>query len=508
MDDGAELVGHLLLLEQRRAGKGHVGGQRQRFLHPLMRLAAVAAVAFIDQHDQIRRRVVALWLARGGGELVDQRENDALGTLADTFGQLPPGLRPRLLALLPGGDGRTKSAAADEIARQLVFQINPVGHHHDAAGFQILMDDQRLGQKNHRETLARPRRVPDDTAFPPAIRPALLDAAEQGTDAEKLLVTCHHLADLAVEQDKKSQEFKQPGRRQQGCQQPVLLRRQHRLRPQLFEVIAQAGRLVGKQRRLSRRRQRPVLPRRQLAVGKLLLAPARPELRRRKSRAVAPFTVIHRQQQLGVGEKLLNLVVPLVTQILANSLVDRSFLGLAALRPLRLDHYQRQAIDVTNDIGNPAVRAVGGQHFQFLGHLPAIGRRLGPVDDGDGRLMLLAIRHELGDGDAQSKHLVQPLIGRQQTFRQAQRRQLADNLLDAGRRQRIPGPLVLEAPGLQNLDQPRPQHHLAATAAQGEACCGRQEIPAQIAQQMQGRNVAAELLAGLRDGAHGGTQIQ
>ena len=188
--------------------------------------------------------------------------------------------------------------------------------------------------------------------------------------------------------------------------------------------------------------------------------------------------MVHRQQQLGVGEKLRNLVVPLVTQILADSLVDRRFLGLAALRPLGFDHRQRQAIDVTDQIGNPAVRAVRGQHLQLLGHLPAIGRRISPVDHGNGRLMLLAIRHELGNGNAQRQLLVQPLIGWQQTLRQAQRRQLADDLLDAGRRQRIPGALVLKAPRLQNLDQPGSQHHLAGTAAQSEAGYGRQEIPA------------------------------
>ena len=238
MDDGAELVGRLLLLQQRRAGKSHVGRQRQGFFHALMRLAAMAAMAFIDQHDQIRRRVVALRLARGGGELMDQRENDALGALADALGQLPAGLRPRLLAFLLGGDGRAKSAAADEIARQLVFQIDPISYHHDPAGFQVVMDDQRLGQKDHCETLARARRVPDDAALPPAIRPALLDAFEQGADAEKLLVARHHLADFAVEEHKKAQELEQPGRRQQGRQQPVLLGRQHRLRPQLLEVMA------------------------------------------------------------------------------------------------------------------------------------------------------------------------------------------------------------------------------------------------------------------------------
>ena len=60
MDDGTKLVGGLVILEQRRAGKGDKGGIGQRPLHADMVLAPLAAVALIDQHDEIRALVDAL----------------------------------------------------------------------------------------------------------------------------------------------------------------------------------------------------------------------------------------------------------------------------------------------------------------------------------------------------------------------------------------------------------------------------------------------------------------
>ena len=93
-----------------------------------------------------------------------------------------------------------------------------------------------------------------------------------------------------------------------------------------------------------------------------------------------------------------------------------ALLGIAGLGPLGLDHHQRKAVDVAHDVRRAVMRALGGQHLAALGHIPPVGRRVGPVDDGDGGLMLLAVRHELGDGDAQRQLVVEPLVGGQQAL--------------------------------------------------------------------------------------------
>ena len=77
------------------------------------------------------------------------------------------------------------------------------------------------------------------------------------------------------------------------------------------------------------------------------------------------------------------------------------------------DHHQRDAVDVTHDIGRARMRAVGGEHLAFFGDVPQVVGCIAPVDHRDGGLVLLAVGHELGDGDAQRQQVIQPLIGSQ-----------------------------------------------------------------------------------------------
>lgn len=91
MQDRAELVGGFFVLEQRGACKCQIGCIGQRLAHALVGFAAVAAVAFIHQHDQVGRGVVALGQLGGGGELLHQREGDALAALADAARQIAAG---------------------------------------------------------------------------------------------------------------------------------------------------------------------------------------------------------------------------------------------------------------------------------------------------------------------------------------------------------------------------------------------------------------------------------
>ena len=53
-----------------------------------MVFSALAAVAFIDQHDDLVRRVLALWQLGRRVELLEQGEDDPFGPSANAFGQV------------------------------------------------------------------------------------------------------------------------------------------------------------------------------------------------------------------------------------------------------------------------------------------------------------------------------------------------------------------------------------------------------------------------------------
>ena len=61
VDDGAEFIGGLIVFQQWRPGEGNERRIRQRQLHANMVFAALATVAFVDQHDHIGAVVMALW---------------------------------------------------------------------------------------------------------------------------------------------------------------------------------------------------------------------------------------------------------------------------------------------------------------------------------------------------------------------------------------------------------------------------------------------------------------
>ena len=114
MHDGAELVGRLFVLQQRRAGEGDVGGiaaapccMRSWVSPPWLRWPSSTST--------IRSaRVVAAFRQLGGRvELVHQREDDAFGAAADALGQVAAReVALALLALLLRRDGRAEGAAA------------------------------------------------------------------------------------------------------------------------------------------------------------------------------------------------------------------------------------------------------------------------------------------------------------------------------------------------------------------------------------------------------------
>jgi hypothetical protein len=68
-----------------------------------MVFAAMAAMPLVDQHNQIRARILAFGQLGGGRELVDDREDHALIAATNAIGQIPPTDRfGAIVVLRPG----------------------------------------------------------------------------------------------------------------------------------------------------------------------------------------------------------------------------------------------------------------------------------------------------------------------------------------------------------------------------------------------------------------------
>ena len=264
--------------------------------------------------------------------------------------------------------------------------------------------------------------MPDNTALAATalrIRLLLADARQQCADTEELLIASDDLPDLAVEEHVAAQELQQAGRRQQTHQQPILLSGLHWRTPERVEVGGERCRLAFKQRGTDVRTQWRVLDGLQVRVVELFFSPFGPELGSGVGGAVAPLGLADGQQQLGVREQVGDLVWPLVAQMLADALLHHRLGGMAAaarLRALGLDHHERDAVQVGHHVRRPVMRALRRQHLQFLGHVPAVRGSIRPIDHCNRGLVLLAIRHELGDRDAQGQLAVQALVGRHEPF--------------------------------------------------------------------------------------------
>src|SRR5690554_1717232 len=194
VDDGAKLVGGLVILEKRRTSERDKGRVRQRLLHTDMVFTALATVALIDQDDDIRAGVYTLWHFGSGIKFLDEREDNPLSTFANLLGQAFARGSHRCFFVFFTG----QLATGCKGFAQLALQIYPVGHYNNAALFQVVMQNQRLAEKHHGEGLAGTCGVPDHTTFTPAIRPARINTVDQPLDAKHLLVASNNLARLLV----------------------------------------------------------------------------------------------------------------------------------------------------------------------------------------------------------------------------------------------------------------------------------------------------------------------
>ena len=105
-----------------------------------MVFTTLAAVAFINQHNDVRAVVYTLWHFGSGIKLLDEREDNPLSAFANLFSQAFTGGRHGcFFVFLPG-----QFAARGKGFSQLGFQIYPVSHHYNTALIQAFVQDQRL----------------------------------------------------------------------------------------------------------------------------------------------------------------------------------------------------------------------------------------------------------------------------------------------------------------------------------------------------------------------------
>ena len=154
VDDLAKFVGGLVVLQQWRAGEGDVGGVWQSLLHPLMVFAALAPVAFVDQHNQVGAIIPAFGQSGGAGEFVDDRENDPFTAFADPPRKIAARRGFRSCAILLCANVGPERATGHKVARELLFKVAPVGDDDHTAIFQGFIEQQCLAEIHHREALA------------------------------------------------------------------------------------------------------------------------------------------------------------------------------------------------------------------------------------------------------------------------------------------------------------------------------------------------------------------
>ena len=244
MDDGSEDIGRLLGFEQRRTSEGNIRRIGQGLAHTLMRFPTVAPVALIYQNNEVGTQILTLGLPGCGRKLVDNREQDAFSTLANTPSQVSARVGPGLLNLTFGGQrpGIYKNLA------QLVFQVDTIGDNYEATGFQRVVQEQGLGQQDHGKRLAGTGRVPDHPPCPDAVPVLAIHPLNESFHTEELLITGYDLTVFLIEQDKETHEFQQPVGAQQADKQPVLpVWQQRALLLLLLEVVTYRLRSMAEQ---------------------------------------------------------------------------------------------------------------------------------------------------------------------------------------------------------------------------------------------------------------------
>ena len=401
-DQAAELrIGVAVLLHDRRAREGDETRLPHAPAHLGMPIAVLPAMPFVHEHEGVLIEFFDVTPGRGL-ELVDHRRDDVFLVIFQQFHQVSAG--PGLLDLF---------AAVLERVVDLVVQIDPVGDQHDLGIADLVVQGQALGQHDHRQRLAAALRMPDDAAQPAAVRHSPANTLENVADAEVLLIA----GDLflsRVKQNVSIGQIQQSSRPAQRIDQSILLGDLPRAFP-LHGVEVQA-RVLG----TFLAHEKPVLllrcQRGVDGIGNLgiqfRLSPEGPEFLGRARRAEPGPVHGHRQEQLGVKEKVRNAVVLLVADVLADGLRD-GILARADVRFLALDDRQGDSIHEKNDIRPVMLAAAAALDGKLLRDVIDVVLRLLPVDVLE-RVALGVAQDGLLQALAQAEKVVDLFVGADQ----------------------------------------------------------------------------------------------
>ena len=201
--------------------------------------------------------------------------------------------------------------------------------------------------------------MPNHAPFTAAVRALFAHLCDDRLGPLHLLIPRCDLAELAVKEDEAPGEVEQPVGPQQADHQFVLVCQGHRAAVETVEVIAGPLGAVGKDGGSVGRGQGRGLDRLHLGFKHLLFPPGRPELFGGLGGAIAAFDARDRQQQLRIGVEVLDAVAQLVAQVLADPLIHHCGGLGGGYRALGLDHHQRDAVHIANQIGAEMAHACG-----------------------------------------------------------------------------------------------------------------------------------------------------
>ena len=126
---------------------------------------------------------------------------------------------------------------------------------------------------------------------------------------------------------------------------------------------------------LAERKTHPLLQLSLIALAEILL-PHRPELGGCTYRGVLGLVLRDGEEQLRVKEKTGDLVLLLVTDMLANRLTDR----VLHVWPLALNDHQRNPVDEKHEVGPTGLLAAAALDYEFLGHVVGVVFGMFPVN--------------------------------------------------------------------------------------------------------------------------------
>src|SRR5215475_676424 len=398
VNNAAEFRGGVLVLFfERRAGEADVAGVRQYFPHPRVGLAVLAAVAFVNQGEDVVRIALIVRRLHRRLELVDHSGDDRSLLTRQQLEQMTA--RRRLHRFF---------AATVERGPDLVVQVDAVGHQNYSWIDDALFQRNRFRHHHHRQRFPRPLRVLDDAPGASAVRPDTLDSLQGLLDGEVLLVA-GDLFLAGVEDDKLARQLDQPLGPEKTINRPVLFRDRPPCHVRFVEAPTSVSEAVREEFILLPLHKRFVDQPADLLIEVPIsvrpFSPLRPELRRRSSGGVFRLVLVYRQEYLRVDEETRNALALLIPQMLRDGALDRVLL----VGPAAFDHCEGNAVDEENDIRTTALLPGGPLDLELFGDVKDVVLRTLPIDVIQCEALSVAVDRLL-EALAQGDQVVNPLV--------------------------------------------------------------------------------------------------